>query len=187
MFGQGFVKVQERRGEKRAGSWALLQGSSRREPTQSTARGQFEADESVNPRREPSRASPRRGNRHRSPNRPEYACASDGGGVGGYRGLQRCSESWSSPPVHPRHLATRRRGQRRRGEPQAAWRGMRHFDAKPSVPWEPFIPHCGGSKRTGSRANRGRGSRSWHSKKPQAKVFRRTDVTTFRLTDSRKG
>ena len=98
-------------------------------------------------------------------NRPEYACASDGGGVGGYRGLQRCSESWSSPPVHPRHLATRRRGQRRRGEPQAAWRGMRHFDAKPSVPWEPFIPHCGGSKRTGSRANRGRGSRSWHRKK----------------------
>ena len=74
--------------------------------------GQFDAGEQANPTREPSRASPRRGNRHRSPNRPEYACASDGGGVGGYRGLQRCSGSGSSPPVHPRHLATRRRGQR---------------------------------------------------------------------------
>ena len=89
--------------------------------------GQFDAGEQANPTREPSRASPRRGNRHRSPNRPEYACASDGGGVGGYRGLQRCSESWSSPPVHPRHLATRRRGQRRRGVPQAAWGGKATF------------------------------------------------------------
>ena len=139
--------------------------------------GQFDAGEQANPTREPSRASPRRGNRHRSPNRPEYACASDGEGVGGYRGLQRCSGSGSSPPVHPRHLATRRRGQRRRGEPQAAWRGMRHFDAKPSVPGEPFIPHCGGSKRTGSRAKRGRGSRLWPPKKPQTRVFLATEYT----------
>ena len=38
MFGQGLVKLQERRGEKRAGSWALLQASTRREPATSTAR-----------------------------------------------------------------------------------------------------------------------------------------------------
>ena len=31
--------------------------------------------------------------------------------------MQRCSGSGSSPPVHPRHLATRRKGQRRRGVP----------------------------------------------------------------------
>ena len=179
MFGQGLVKLQERRGEKRAGSWALLQASTRREPATSTARVS-----STRVSKQTLHASPLEHLRGGETAIEALTVLSTRALAmeGAWGVTAGCSDAPSPgarlPSIPGTWRQGRRRGQRRRGEPQAAWRGMRHFDAKPSVPWEPFIPHCGGSKRTGSRAKRGRGSRFWPPKKPQqTKVFLATEYT----------
>ena len=66
VFGQGLVKLQERRGEKRGEEGVLLQASTRREPATSAERVNIEANEQATPSKSSHSNIPRQGNRHRT-------------------------------------------------------------------------------------------------------------------------